>query len=364
MDNMLKQFKNGLLIIFFAIGWFLWTTQASFLWENFNILQLQPTIENILKLKDATIETQLPFWLMKEALKKACSPSSIYKGKLDLKMIVPLRYNWFLKNRSMFSLQYDYQDLLRLFLAIPSDDADQYCSRKYLMLSLLKRTHSYFYLSKNKPIGENIYSTLTPAQQLVNITHHDEQLNTPELEDFWELTENSIQTILWNLKNKGILTDQDLKNLDNKIEVFYVPSCEISKWSFHILEDSLSKDTRFKEIKLYISTCNPLPNAAQLFSYIEHVLVHELGHYIYFFKDPKARLFTQICWKEEQSTCKLQDFHSLYAETNKEEDYAESFAYWYQYQSKATWDSDALEHWSAASERISLKEQHFSQLFQ
>ena len=130
------------------------------------------------------------------------------------------------------------------------------------------------------------------------------------------------------------------------------------------LEDSLSKDTRFKEIKLYISTCNPLPNPAQLFSYIEHVLVHELGHYIYFFKDPKARLFTQICWKEEQSTCKLQDFHSLYAETNKEEDYAESFAYWYQYQSKTTWDSDALEHWSAASERISLKEQHFSHLFQ
>ena len=51
---MLKKFKNGLLIIFFAIGWFLWTTQASFLWENFNILQLQPTIENVLKLKDAT----------------------------------------------------------------------------------------------------------------------------------------------------------------------------------------------------------------------------------------------------------------------------------------------------------------------
>ncbi|MBB1578616.1 MAG: hypothetical protein HG424_001365 [candidate division SR1 bacterium] len=364
MDNMLKQFKNRLLIIFFAIGGFLGTTQASFLGENFNILQLQPTIENILKLKDATIETQLPFGLMKEALKKVCSPSSIYKGKLDLKMIVPLRYNGFLKNRSMFSLQYDYQDLLRLFLAIPSDDADQYCSRKYLMLSLLKRTHSYFHLSKDKPIGENIYSTLTPAQQLVNITHHDEQLNTPELEDFGELTENSVQTILGNLENKGILTDQDLKNLDNKIEVFYVPSCEISKGSFHILEDSLSKDTRFKEIKLYISTCNPLPNAVQLFSYIEHVLVHELGHYIYFFKDPKAKLFTQICWKEGQSTCKLQDFHSLYAETNKEEDYAESFAYWYQYQSKTTGDSDALEHGSAASERISLKEQHFSHLFQ
>ena len=52
------------------------------------------------------------------------------------------------------------------------------------MLSLLKRTHSYFHLSKNKLIGENIYSALAPAEQLVNITHHDEQLNTPELEDF------------------------------------------------------------------------------------------------------------------------------------------------------------------------------------
>ena len=52
------------------------------------------------------------------------------------------------------------------------------------MLSLLKRTHSYFHLSKDKPIGEKIYSTLTPTEQLVNITHHDEQLNTPGLEDF------------------------------------------------------------------------------------------------------------------------------------------------------------------------------------
>ena len=73
--------------------------------------------------------------------------------------------------------------------------------------------------------------------------------------------------------------------------------------------------------------------------HIQQILSHELGHYIYFFKDINPSEFFNICWENAEITCLLQEFVSDYATRSQEEDYAESFAYWLLYHEDNEYDT-------------------------
>jgi hypothetical protein len=63
------------------------------------------------------------------------------------------------------------------------------------------------------------------------------------------------------------------------------------------------------------------------------VYIHELAHYVYFFKDSNTNAFEQLCraGTTKNSQCQSSEaFFSTYAATEPQEDYAESFAFWYQ----------------------------------
>jgi hypothetical protein len=88
-------------------------------------------------------------------------------------------------------------------------------------------------------------------------------------------------------------------------------------------------------------------------------LSHELWHYIYFFKDKNPSSFSEICWNKWQINCLPSEFVSKYATKSVEEDYAESFAYWY------LDASDDKEHGSAPlNEPMNRRERHFERLFE
>lgn len=59
-------------------------------------------------------------------------------------------------------------------------------------------------------------------------------------------------------------------------------------------------------------------------------MLHEIGHYLSFFKDRNRTNFNTICRTSGKSICDNKDFPSSYAQTHQEEDYTESFAYRYQ----------------------------------
>ncbi|MEI6672657.1 MAG: hypothetical protein WCL02_04970 [bacterium] len=61
-------------------------------------------------------------------------------------------------------------------------------------------------------------------------------------------------------------------------------------------------------------------------------MLHELGHFIYYFKDTDPNTFEKNCrnttGKVIKNICTRDQFVSSYVQTNTEEDYAEIFSRW------------------------------------
>jgi len=91
--------------------------------------------------------------------------------------------------------------------------------------------------------------------------------------------------------------------------------------------------TSLQSIDLHFSLCNDARLKSvwddTLRSYAKWLIVHELGHYLYYIKDTTFSVFERICWEGERNICTADDFIGEYAQTEKYEDYAEHFTYWY-----------------------------------
>jgi hypothetical protein len=85
---------------------------------------------------------------------------------------------------------------------------------------------------------------------------------------------------------------------------------------------------KFKEIKLNINLCSEQNYLKNFNRYVKQIFIHELGHYLYYFKDKHTEAFNKLC-RTGTRKCESEDFVTTYAMKNKEEDYAESFAHWY-----------------------------------
>ncbi|MDR2416471.1 MAG: putative zinc-binding metallopeptidase [Candidatus Peribacteria bacterium] len=121
---------------------------------------------------------------------------------------------------------------------------------------------------------------------------------------------------------------------------------------------------KFKMIKLNINLCNEENYIKNFDRYVRQIFIHELGHYLYYFKDSTTVTFDMLCRETEESSCQDEDFVSAYAQKNKEEDYAESFAHWY---IGTTTEQEMIvdrEHGSAATSAIKQqKESYFEKVW-
>lgn len=349
-----------------------------------NILELQPLIEKHSKLEQLNIYNQIPFTFFKKTLELYCPTISIQEAKHISSHFLPERENKTLTTRTINQIEKDFLRLKENYIQIHNIDTKIFCKQKYLTLMFLESTQNYFHNIKNKldrsslktnttpnkhnktPIQlETINTSKQPVQtehnsaqkNQVTILHNTKNLKTQELLSIKQQTENFIQNIIWDMMRKGILLEQDRKRLDGKIEINYLQECNPSRWSFHLLLDSQYKNHLFKWIKIQLNLCNKTPSSQQLWKHIQHLLGHELGHYISFFRDPSFNSFSQICRKEKKNICNNSDFNSAYAQTNSDEDYAESFAYRYRYL------ENTKTHNSPSSEKLQQKEEHFNKLF-
>lgn len=320
-----------------------------------NIFEIQHYVEETLNISSLSSTGENHFPLIKEILEKKCPTESITESKKTLQNILPYR-EISLQTNSEFILQDTFSQIRDITLQIHSDDPAEFCKNKYLGYSFLE----VLYLHINHELFKNktpLSSTAPISRQKIKIHNKTELLSGESLE-LANTTDEIIDSEFQNLLRLNILTTGDLTILDEGIEVNYFSWCEKTHGSFHFLKNKTTQEKKFKILKLKIGICPSASNQTNYKNHIKQLLAHELGHYIYFFKDQTTDEFDTLCRKNGKNICKNQDFYSVYAKNNKEEDYAESFAYRYKDL------NEEKEFWSApASEILAQKESYFHNLF-
>lgn len=325
------------------------------------IFEIQKYAEDVLNVKSSTLQSKNHLPLIKEILEKKCPRKAITEAQSIINQENPKREESLQWNPPK-KLQYTFSTIKNLILQIQSDDPYIFCKNKYLSYSFLEKIRSKAntdynidseYFTAKKPIMTS-QSSVEIAEKTITIINNTSSLSGEEL-IFAQQTEKFAHEELKNLVNLHILTWNDLKVLDHKIEINYLSGCQKTHGSFHILQSKNTNAKKFKMLKLNIAICQASKYQENYRNYFKQILAHELGHYIYFFRDEHSQNFDKICRSNKKNTCNKDEFYSEYAQTNQEEDYAESFAYWY----KAL--DQEKEFWSApATEIIFRKESYFN----
>ena len=145
---------------------------------------------------------------------------------------------------------------------------------------------------------------------------------------------NAVNDAINNLVSLNILTSQDKKIIKDKLIINFVSSCKKITGD-HKIQKYFDGDatTPYKksleEISLNISLCDSYQYIDQLDQQVKKLAIHEIGHYIYYFKDNSPTTFQSICRDAngaKKDSCGNTSFITTYAQTNSEEDYAETFS--------------------------------------
>jgi hypothetical protein len=198
--------------------------------------------------------------------------------------------------------------------------------------------------------------------QYLHIINNNKQLTDQFSRSLSQITEKYLQKEVGKLIALGFLTAADLAVLDGNIEVNYIPGCGMTRGSYHMIQRTDGSNKRFKQIKLNISLCEESFYLDNLENYVRQIFIHEIAHYLYYFKDSNSEQFGNFCWKNGTSTCAPSDFVSVYAMRNREEDYAESFTHRYLTITSQTRITSPQEHGSAdtSSSIREAKAQYFN----
>ncbi len=339
-----------------------------------NVFQAIEFIKDTINFNNITIKSSVPYTDIQKAIEKYCPSAAINQAE---KEIIPLKETrtaylnkpWIDKSLS------DRFDLVKwLIIEQKQENVYAYCKDSYLLFSILKTTQELYTWEKestkktetskkntNTSTSENESHNSAPNKNFNFIFVHDTAgLPNNAKKSFSESTENYLQEIMTDLVNIHILDKNDLKILNNKIEVTYLQSCNVTEWSFRVVRNKQTWEYTFKWIKLIIAYCDRNNTAVRQKRHVQQILAHELGHYIYFFKDKNPSKFSEICWDNGKLNCLPEEFVSNYARKSEEEDYAESFAYWYLYNTE---ESDN-QHGSAPNNPINRRSRYFEDLFE
>ena len=363
-----------------------------------NIIELQPLIEQNLDLKNYPLGRNLPYSSLDKVFNKYCSVKSIEEGLAESEQKYSLIKDELSTNsqaRSLFFKRYK-----KIILDIETNDTEMFCKEKVIGYSLLKKIQhetiqkhtetnkqqwNTIKINKNStksqvmPISDESNSTSHPSNtplkekktevwpskwkkvwsRELTFDHDKESLKSPSEIKLGENIEQSIYKTLDLLLSKQLLNWDEIKLFNQKIKIHYTTKCQPLRGNFQLINnDDWSRSP--KGIELLVSLCKPLPEVKSLERQLQHILTHELGHYIYFFRDKTTEKFNTICRNDKQNTCAKGDFYSNYSQENKEEDYAESFAFWV---SQLDNKNSEKEHGSAQSQWIMQKEQYFNTLY-
>ena len=330
---------------------------------NSNIFEIYQLIENTLKLKTATLTTNIPYSTIKEAFEKSCPTEAIADAKKDLPTLkdawgtsVSTNKNKVLKER--------FETIKELIIWTKKNNQQEFCKQQYILFSLLETTQELYNWKKTLTVPKKTVITKEEEHSSANykqftFKHDPSWLPSSVRYSFSKATEKYLQSTLADMLVRHILDDNDIKTLNNRINVSYVQSCEVTEGNFRAVKNLSTNKVTFKDITLIISYCSSNNTAQRNERHTRQILSHELWHYIYFFKDKNPSSFSEICWNKWQINCLPSEFVSKYATKSVEEDYAESFAYWY------LDASDDKEHGSAPlNEPMNRRERHFERLFE
>lgn len=148
------------------------------------------------------------------------------------------------------------------------------------------------------------------------------------------ITLQSVRDTLDAFKRSKLITPNELSTIKQKLELRFIESCDdirgYHKINQYYSDNDVLEDTTLEEVKLDISLCDSYQYIDQLGNQSKKLFLHELGHYMYYFTDKNVDDFETICRTPNEKTrkniCKSNEFVSKYAQTNKEEDYAETFS--------------------------------------
>ena len=362
-----------------------------------NIIELQPLIEQSLDLKNYPLERNIPYSSLDKVFNKYCSPDTMKEALLESEQKYSLIKDVLNTNsqaRSLFFKRYK-----KIILDIETNDTEMFCKEKVIGYSLLKKIqHETIHnttkinkqalsakankntktqqiksttnqatspslpstdVSKEKKVETRLFTWKKVWPRELTFDHDKEPLKSPSEIKLGENIEQSIYKTLDLLLSKQLLNWDEIKLFNQKIKIHYTTKCQPLRGNFQLINnDDWSRSP--KGIELLVSLCKPLPEVKSLERHLQHILTHELGHYIYFFRDKTTEKFNTICRNDKQNTCAKGDFYSNYSQENKEEDYAESFAFWV---SQLDNKNSEKEHGSAQSQWIIQKEQYFNTLY-
>lgn len=321
-------------------------------WKN--SFELQDFAEQTLQLEKLELQERNPFPTLKVFLAQHCDDKALEEGE---KLAKTLETPWTESLKTLNTqVQWEklFSDTKQITLQLKKEKEKPFCSQKYLLYSLLDQTQNAFLDFQKKEKADSEEHAAAKEKEISPKKAQKADFS----KNFKELTQKNLKAELKNLVQLKILSLKESKLIEEKTEISYYPGCEKAKGSFHLLQHQQSKDKQFKALKLSIGICQETNYLAKYRAYFKQIFAHELGHYLYFFKDRNPDAFNNICRKQRKKSCKYEEFVSSYAQQNQEEDYAESFAYWYKDKGKEK------EFWSApANETLWKKEKHFEEIF-
>lgn len=169
------------------------------------------------------------------------------------------------------------------------------------------------------------------------------------------LYRNIVAQSLKNLEDDKILTHDDVVAIGSKIVFNYVEQCSelrgLTKVTLSRNSAGRTVDGKLTSITFNVNVCEDMSYMDGFDDHIKSLVYHELAHYIYYLKDTTTSSFASLCRSGSNNACSRSDFVSDYSQNAIEEDYAETFQYWYQ----GTW-------WNTSNKLIS-KFQYFDDLF-
>lgn len=133
-----------------------------------------------------------------------------------------------------------------------------------------------------------------------------------------ELSTNVINESIQKLQERNVLNASDIKALEKKIYVQYIPNCKKTEGYTTVQESKVNNKrvaVNIQDINLNINICFNYQYMQNLREYIENITIHELGHYVYYIKDGNPESFERLCRKNNKIACSKNEFVSKYAQT-------------------------------------------------
>ncbi|MFA7298861.1 MAG: hypothetical protein WC010_04425 [Candidatus Absconditabacterales bacterium] len=326
-------------------------------------------IEDKIKLSDSTIYDSTDYQTLNQTLHNYCPENQdketdqIIKRTID-ELLTSLPQDKGKKIAGLFTMFTAYKK--HIIQANEDTDTNDFCQEKYIDYMVINEIKKDFFAllnaAKLNTTQNSVYDSIDKKDDTILGPLLDEQIVAKKLEDDNGQKITATNDLLYNqyfkdgsyskkisekivnlgtmilnmsmqkLVNDKVFNSSDIKALDKKITMKYIPDCRKVQ-GFTTVAETMDRTKRIRaeiqNITLNINICFNYQYIQGLSTYIEQIMVHELGHYIFYIKDNQSQSFEKICRKNGKISCPKDEFVSKYSQTGPEEDYAESFLHRY-----------------------------------